>query len=97
MLDGPDDIGENLIKCLQDAASATLTNKNKNKGTDEIWKNDKTINSILETRKIFSHDSPAYKSLTKILKTRVNKLKNEKLAKEALDINQYTNIQSKDK
>ena len=90
VLDGPDDIGENLIKCLQDAASATLTNKNKNKGTDEIWKNDKTINSILETRKIFSHDSPAYKSLTKILKTRVNKLKNEKLAKEALDINQYT-------
>ena len=84
-----DDMGKSLIKCLQDATSTTLVNKIENKGTDEIWKNDKIINSLLETRKVFPRGSSTYKSLTKMLKARINKLKNEKLAKEALDLNQY--------
>ena len=88
-LDRPDDIGSDLAKCLQDAASATLSNKKKNTETNEIWKNDKTLNFILETRKRFVPSSLAYKYLTKTLKKRVNKLKNEKLAKEALEINKY--------
>ena len=89
LLSNPDDTGTQLIECLQNAASTTLKNKVVNKGNNEIWKNDTIINSLLGTRKVFPHGSSAYRLLTKKLKARVNKLKNEKLAKEALDINQY--------
>ena len=74
------------------STKCSFNNKNNkviNKGNDEIWKNDTVINSLLGTRKVFPHGSSAYRLLTKKLKARVNKLKNEKLAKEALDINQY--------
>ena len=77
----------NLIKSLQSATSTTLTNKRNKKVTEEIWKNYKTINSILETRKTLQRGSSAYKSINKKLKTRVHRLKNEKLTKEAQEIN----------
>ena len=59
----------------------------KNRGK-ELWKNDKEFNELLAKRQHLSKDSNDYKTVTKAVKRRIIFLKNQKLRKEADEINE---------
>ena len=80
-LDGTDDIGSNLVKCLATAAKESLKITEKPCTNNELWKNDALMNRLLAERKPLTRNSVDYKRITKKIKIRVNQLRNEKLAK----------------
>ena len=86
---GLDEIGSKLVKCLESAAKKTLKILKKPCTTNELWKNDTLLNSLLAERKNLIRNSDEYKRISKEIKNRVNQLRNEKLANEAAKINQY--------
>ena len=77
-----------IINCLQKAAENTLPKKGKSRNGKEIWKNDKCLNNLLKERKSQKRDNQTFKTLTRQIKKRVRQLRNEKLAKEANEINE---------
>ena len=89
-LKGKDEVGSNLVKCLETAVQETLGVVKKTKTNNELWKNDTLINSLLGQRKTLTRNSDDYKTIAKDFKARVNQLCNEKMAKEAIEINEYT-------
>ena len=70
------------------AALETIPRQIKNK-LPETWKSDSELNRLNRNRTAFSRSSPLYKELTKSIKKRVNKLKNEKLKEEADSIDRF--------
>ena len=80
---------ERLIENLKKAEDLTVPRIKKNRTSNEIWREDKEINEILESRKEVQVKSDDYKSLTKKLRKRVNLLRNQKLATEAEEIDNY--------
>ena len=80
-----------IINCLHNAAHKTLPRKCKNSRANEIWKNDESLNSLLNERVLLIKNSTEYKRITRIVKKRVKLLRNEKLAKEANKINEFAN------
>ena len=86
----PEQISSNIITLLKTAAESTLP-KLSEKKAKEIWKDDNILNELLKQRKDAPKDCDQYKILTKEIKKRVNHLKNEKLAKEADELNEYAN------
>ena len=77
-----------LIDSLSEAAAVVLPKKDAPK-VNQIWKNDAELNDLLQRRSIANTSSPEYKKLSKSIKSRVRKLKNEKMRKEAQDINTF--------
>ena len=88
-LDGTDGIGSNLVQCLATAAKESIKVTKKQCTNNELWKNDALMNKLLVERKPLTRNSFDYKRITKEIKTRVNQLRNEKLANEATKINEY--------
>jgi len=80
-----------LIRCLGSAAQSTLPKVKRRTSSKETWKNDHTLNDLLKQREITNRHSEEYKSITKDIKRRVRHLRNEKLANEAKQINQFAN------
>lgn len=84
-----DTISERLIKVLNEAANITLPKKKKIESTREIWKDDELLNILLLERGKSQRGSQVYRTLTKKIKKRVNKLRNDKMKQEAEEINQF--------
>ena len=85
------DKSNTIIKTLNSAAQATLPNKRKNNKTDETWKDDIDLNTLLRERSVTAHGGADFKRLTKLIKRRVNHLRNEKIKAEADIINEHAN------
>ena len=84
-------ISDFITKTLKAVGETTLPSKNPKKGTNEIWKNDKEFNDLLNCRKNHRVDTDEYKQTTKKLKKRIKFLRNKKLADEANEINEHAN------
>lgn len=78
-----DVISERLIKVLNEAADLTLPKKRKFESSREIWKDDELLNILLLERGKTQRGSQIYRTLTKKIKKRVNKLRNDKMKQEA--------------
>ena len=86
-----DHSGKKIITCLENAAQTTLKNMNTTNPSRQTWKEDKTLNLLLEQRKTFDRTSDGYKETTKKIKKHVRHLRNEKISTEAKQINEYSN------
>ena len=83
-----DEISIKITNLLKSAAQSTIPSSvSKNRGK-ELWKNDKEFNELLAKRQHLSKDSNDYKTVTKAVKRRIIFLKNQKLRKEADEINE---------
>ena len=83
------EISNHIIETLKTAGEETLPSRSKKNTVHEIWKDDKEFNQILKERRNFQMSSAEYKILIKRLKKRIIFLRNEKLAKEANEINEH--------
>ena len=75
-----------IVKTLCTTAQNVLP-PNKEKEVNQIWKDDETFNELINARGNEQQGTEKYKELTKCIKKRVRKLRNEKLASEAREIN----------
>ena len=78
-----------IVESLKSAAQLTLPNLYNQNKSKETWKEDTDLNSLLKQRNITNHGSDEYKRLTKLIKSRVRYLRNEKFKVEANEINDY--------
>ena len=78
-----------IIDALSSSAEKTLPEAIRSKKENELWKNDETLNKLLEERTKFTTGTAEYKNSTKKIKKRVSQLRNEKLRIEADEINKY--------
>ena len=85
------DINTKIVKCLNSVAKSTLPKMSKKRKTKEIWKDDEQLNHLTERRQEYQQSCNEYKEITKLIKRRVSFLKNEKMAKEAREINEHAN------
>ena len=83
-----DELVEELTNTLSAAGKEVLPTKQA-KQVNQIWKNDPVLNLLLLERADKDKLSNEYKNLTKSIKKRVKKLRNEKIRKEADEINSY--------
>ena len=74
---------------LKSAAQRTLPPVKNKTGCWEVWKQDEELNRLLQYRQETDRSSIQYKRLNKSIRKRVNTLRNEKLQKEADEINEY--------
>ena len=86
----PEQMNTNIVSLLKTAAESTLPKLLKKK-VKEMWKDDKLLNDLLKQRENVLPSCDQHKSLTKEIKKRVNHLRNEKVAKEVDELNDYTN------
>ena len=84
------EIDDNLISALSSAAESTLPSKVKTR-VRETWSEDDEFNTLLQQRKNYSFGSEDYKDLSKRIKKRIRHLRNEKLSREADNINMHYN------
>ena len=68
-----------LIDSLSKAAKVVLQRENAPK-VDQIWKDDVEFNDLLQRRSNAAKSSLEYKKLSTLIKARVRKLKNKKIA-----------------
>ena len=73
---------------LTSAASEILPNKTEKK-TEQIWRDDEDLNKLLEERSKTDNETTDYKKLTRMIKSRIRKLRNEKMRKEAEELNEF--------
>ena len=81
-------ISNDLVHSLTTAASEVLPNKSKKK-TNQIWKDDGDLNKLLDERAKTDNGTNDYKKLTKLIKSRIRKLRNEKMRNEASELNEF--------
>ena len=79
----------NLINILSQTASETLPIKQKQNKDDEDFKNDEQLNILLNDRSSVLKGTEMYKKITKLIKKRIRFIKNQKLRREAEQINQH--------
>ena len=84
------ELDDNLISALSSAAESTLPSKVKTR-VRETWSEDDEFNTLLQQRKNYSFGSEDYKDLSKRIKKRIRHLRNEKLSREADNINMHYN------
>ena len=78
-----------LVNCLSAAAESTIPVKKVTRNVKELWRDDVLLNSLLDRRKTVVKTSSEHKLITKQIKARVNRLRNEKLEQEAREINSF--------
>ena len=83
-----DEISNDLVHSLTTAASEVLPNKSKKK-INQIWKDDGDLNKLLDERAKTDNGTNDYKKLTKLIKSRIRKLRNEKMRNEASELNEF--------
>ena len=89
-LKSSDDTSMHIIETLKKVGAENLLNKNAKKTVNEIWRNDKEFNELLEQRKRIKSGTDQHKIITKRIKKKVNFLKNKKLEEEAFEINEHS-------
>ena len=77
----PSEANKKIIECLITAAETSLPKVKKKPPLKELWKDDLILNEFLDRRKHFERGSEEFKNATKLVKSRVRKLKNEKFRK----------------
>ena len=82
---------DKMVQVLKTAGDASLPLMTKKEKINEIWKEDKVFNDLLDNRRKHSIGSLEYKIYTKKIKTRIRFLRNEKLKREAEEINENAN------
>ena len=87
---GNNDKNEKIIKCMKKAADETLPKAKKNQPLKEIWKDDLELNLLLDRRKLCEIGTEEFKNTTKIIKSRVRVLRNEKFKQKAAEIDEFT-------
>ena len=92
----PSEANKKIIECLITAAETSLPKIKKKPPLKELWKDDLILNEFLDRRKHFERGSEEFKNATKLVKSRVRKLKNEKFRKEAEEIDKYTRYRQVD-
>ena len=80
---------EKIVNCLLRAADTALPKKEQSVRRNETWKNDEILNTLLNDRMILQKRTLEYTRLTRLIKKRVNILRNNKFAKEASEINEF--------
>ena len=80
---------DKIIKSLTLAGTAALPKMLRKSTVHEIWKLDTEFNALLNQRKQHKFGTPQYKMLTKSIKKRIVRLRNEKLKREADEINEH--------
>ena len=80
-----------MVRVLKTAGEASLPLITRKQKVKEIWKEDKVFNDLLNERSKHKIGSQEYKSYTKKIKTRIRFLRNEKLKREAEEINENAN------
>ena len=86
-----EDTNSNIKGCLDSAADSTLPKIKRKMKTNEIWKDDQVLNLLIEQRSKVLRASNEHKEFSKKIKKRVIFLRNEKLAREASELNDYSN------
>ena len=81
---------EKIVNLLTTAGEATLPRSTRKERVNEIWKNDEEFNRLLNERRKHKFGSNEYKLFTRKIKTRIKHIRNEKLKREAEDINENT-------
>lgn len=84
-------LSKEIVSSLHKTANSVLPVINTKRRVLEIWRDDKTLNSLIDNRAQSQRSSQIYKSYTKKIKKRVRQLKNSKLQKEADELNDYDN------
>ena len=79
---------EKIVTALKDAANKSIPQKT-SKVSREIWRSDGVLNNLLQERVTLQRNTDAWKKVTKAIKRRVRRLKNQKLEIEAYELNQY--------
>ena len=79
-----------IIKCMKKAADETLPKAKKNQPLKEIWKDDLELNLLLDRRKLCENGTEEFKNTTKLIKSRVRVLRNEKFKQKAAEIDEFT-------
>ena len=79
-----------IVGTLNETAGDVIAHKEKTK-TQQTWRDDEIYNSLLKNRSSSARGSNAWNRATKLIKARVRKLRNEKLALEAKEINIRSN------
>ena len=85
------EMSRNIIEIINTAAAKALPTKKKMSSDKQLWRDDVELNSLLEERKNVTIGSQLHKAITKKIKKRVNRLRNEKLQGEADEINDFAN------
>lgn len=78
-----------LIDVISKTATETIPIKQKSEKNEEIFKNDEPLNTLLNSRSSLTKGTEAYKKATKLIKKRVQFIRNQKLRREAELINQH--------
>ena len=79
-------LSEKLVRSLNEIAEDVIPKMAKTK-IRQTWRDDDVFNSLLQARSNCTKGSVEWKRATKLIKARVRKLRNEKLALEAKEIN----------
>ena len=81
-------ITKRLTDSLTEAAEKILPEKTRKQIT-QIWKEDQDLNELLAKRAKEEKTSQEYKNITKSVKSRIRKLRNEKIRREADELNTF--------
>ena len=85
------EMSKTIIEVINKAAAETLPSKKHVPSDKQLWKEDAELNSLLEERTTLSTTSHRHKEITKQIKRRVKRLRNEKLRVEADEVNNHAN------
>lgn len=85
----PNEISQKITNILNSSAKQCLKRSGSRNNSKDIWKDDIEFNNLISQRQNLHKDDIAYKKLTKAIKKRTTHLRNEKLQREAENINEY--------
>ena len=86
--DSAEEISNRLIKSLKQAASEVLPVQQV-KEVNQIWRDDAKLNSLLSEKSLAEPKSIEHKKLCRSIKSRIRKLRNDKVRAEADELNTF--------
>ena len=78
---------------MTNAAKDVLPQKEK-RNVKQVWKDDPVLNDLLERKALCNRKSIEHKQLSKQVKSRIRKIRNDKVSAEANELNTYDSIQA---
>ena len=86
-----EETSKTMVAMVTDVANTVLPNLKRGNAHDQVWKKDAVLNELLNQRMDSTTGSERHKELTKQIKKRVKHLRNERLKREADEMNDYAN------
>ena len=84
----PSELSDKIIHAFQSAAVETLPKK-RNAKHNGLWKDDQQLNELIDRRSSTLRGSEHFKVVSKLIKKRILKLRNQKIRNEADEINNF--------